>query len=1170
MTDQQKRASDPARHVWVAASAGSGKTKVLTDRVLRLLLAGTLPHRILCLTYTNAAAAEMRARLQKTLTAWAVLPEEEVRTQLEALSGEVPDKKLLNRARRLFARLLDTPEGVRIQTVHAFCQSLLKRFPLEAGIAPQMELLTERTQKTLLKEARHRLLTQSDQSEEVRDAIRIIARHASADTLESLLDGLIGRRRQFEGRKGQSLSDSVSAAIEQWLGISGMADETSLAAAYLAPSPAERNELKALHSACAQGKTKGAGATAERLAEWLATPAPDFAQSERFARHWLTTEGEPKQLSSIFGKDVADAFPAAPDVLAALQSKALAFMEALTALRALRRTRALLTLLDGLLGIYAKLKRQRAMLDYDDLILATLRLLHEPGMSQWVLFKLDGGLDHVLVDEAQDTSREQWEIVQLLTQEFFSGASANPRPRSLFVVGDEKQSIYRFQGAQPEIFDRMRAHFQESSRRAEAEFERVRLVRSFRSAPAVLAAVDAVFARDVAKAGLDVSESIIRHEANRHDAPGIVELWPLTMAPEGASDEEEESAALPAGFDAAGQWRLKPPKPRAEKLHANLLAHAIAHWLKSRRILAGKGRPVKPGDIMVLVRKRGPFVDALVRQLKSLNVPVAGADRLELNAQLAVKDILAVLDVCLLPQDDLTLAAALRSPIFNLSESGLFALAHGRGETSLFARLQQAAQDISHPYHADALRIHAELAGWMNMVDYQPPYLLLSDILHRHGGMIRLQKRLGPQIIDPVEELLRQALEYGMEECASLQGFLAWMRAGKTEIKRDMEHGQDEVRILTVHGSKGLQAPIVILADTLNMQGQAESLLWHEPEGGMPLPLWPGPTKFSKQLKHAKEAEKIAEQRERNRQLYVAMTRAEDELYITGWKPHQKRDDSWYDLVRDGLQAMPEGRLQQYAFTASFPRMPGTLLAQLAAEENQPPMLWRLADADPGVAMEPEKMAAPSVPSPLPAWVHRAPPGEPVPPRPLTPSQLDSPVPVSVPNGLQAEAMRRGQLVHGLLQWLPETPPETRATRGGDWLRLTAMDMEESARATLLAQVLGILAEPAFAAVFAPGSLAEVPISGMVMDASGNPRIINAQVDRLLIASDRVFVADYKTTQNPPTSLERVPVAYLRQMAAYRDLLRRIYPSRSIECGLVFTQGPSLMVLPDILLDRVI
>ncbi len=1128
MTESQRIAADPARSVWVAASAGSGKTKVLTDRVLRLLLRGVQPHRILCLTYTNAAAKEMRHRLQRTLAQWAVQSEERATHALREL-GEDPDAALLARARKLFATVLESEEGVRIQTLHAFCQSLLRRFPIEAGVAANLQLLDDRGRAALLKEARQRLFSSHGMQDPERlEALRRIAPQLGLMRLEGLLEDMSGQQRRFGLLLESNQLPALRAALQAWLGTIEETDHFDYAPEALAKL---RQATQAL---CASDK-KESLERGEALGRWLAADRKSPSAVAEYRDALLTGEGTArKRVATV---DVVQRMADVVEVLGAEQARMLAQQSADIARRTQLQSESLLTLFVGMMRHYAALKRARAVLDYDDLILHTVALLERPGISAWVLFKLDGGVDHLLLDEAQDTSREQWRIVQLLTEDAFAGESATTRPRSLFVVGDEKQSIYSFQGAAPEEFDRMRAYFKRRSEEAQHPFERVRLTTSFRSTAAVLGAVDAVFAMPEAKAGLDLSEKDIVHQAWREGAAGRVEFWPKVELPE----------------EAEGEVRRRP-----ERLQAQLVAHNIARWLKQRRSLTSQNRAVEAGDIMVLVRKRGRFVDILVAELKRRQVPVAGADRIELNEQLAVKDILVLCDVLLLPEDDLALATALRGPLFNASDDMLYALAHDRGDATLITRLRRAAAEPEHAHHADARRILGELTHWMDRTDYLTPYALLADILYRADGMRRLQRRLGPQALDPLEELMQQALIYQQEECAHLQGFLHWLRSGEIESKREAEQGRNEVRIFTVHGAKGLQAPIVILADTLDMQSRTDDLLWAE-QDGLPVALWPRKNGGL----HEGMAQRLtdrtdAETRERNRQLYVAMTRAEDELYIAGWQPRGRKEDakSWYALVRQGIQKLPNIAPFDFAAEYALPEM----LAGCVQGEG-----LRLVDAQTAEIMPKPLPPVAEAMRPLPEFLSRAAPIEPVRLRTLAPSHQNETGGVLSPV-VQAAALRRGTLVHGLLQFLPEVPQDERALRAAQWLQSRAPDLEEPQRTELQSAVLGLMQRPEFTDVFALGALAEVPLSG-VLHTQSAPRTVNGQIDRLVVGETEILLVDYKTNQRVPASVEATPVGYLRQMRAYRDLLQRIYPDHRIRALLLWTAGPAMMELPEWLLD---
>lgn len=1133
MTESQRLAADPALSVWVAASAGSGKTKVLTDRVLRLLLDGVRPHRVLCLTYTNAAAKEMRHRLQKTLSQWAIQSEERCAAFLTDLTGQPPKPALLARARTLFATVLESEEGVRIQTLHAFCQSLLRRFPIEAGVAANLQLLDERGRAALLKEARQRLFSNHGLDDpRLVDALKRMAAQIGLSKLEELLEHMSAQQRRFGLMLERKQLGPLQAALREWLGV----EEHAEAPAQFEYDDDQRGQLLAVARALLASDKPTSQTRGEALATWLAEGTP--AAFVTYRRQLLTAAGTPA--ARLLTADVEKAMPQAREILLAEQARMVAQQSAEIALRTERQSEALLTLFVGMMQFYGELKRQRAVLDYDDLILHTVALLERPGISAWVLYKLDGGMDHVLLDEAQDTSREQWRIVQLLTEDAFAGESANPRARSLFVVGDEKQSIYSFQGAAPEEFDRMRAYFKQKSDAAQHPFERVRLATSFRSTQAVLTAVDAVFALPEAKAGLDLSEKDIAHEAYRQGVAGLVEFWPKVELAEETED--------------APTFRRRP-----ERLQAQLVGHAIERWLADRRRLPSQNRAVEPGDIMVLVRKRGRFVDALVGELKRRGVPVAGADRIELNEQLAVKDVLVLCDVLLLPEDDLALATALRGPLFNASEEMLYDLAHGRGDDTLITRLRRAALDEAHAHHQAARAIVAELSVWMDRTDYLTPYALLAEILYRADGMRRLQKRLGPQALDPLEELMQQALIYQQEECAHLQGFLHWLRSGEIESKREAEQGRNEVRIFTVHGAKGLQAPIVILADTLDMQSRTDELLWGE-HGGLPVALWPRKNgSLHEGMANTIQARAESERRERNRQLYVAMTRAEDELYIAGWQPRGRKEDphSWYALARQGLQSVPG--IEAFDFAADY-AVPAPLAASLAEGGG-----LRLRGAQTAeIAPRPAVPAAVAI-APLPDFLSRPAPIEPVRLRILAPSHQNETGGVFSPI-TQAAALRRGTLVHGLLQWLPEVAPEHRAMRAAQWLDRRATDLDEAARAAIGDSVLALMERPECAHLFAPGSLAEVPLSG-ILATPGAPRTVNGQIDRLVVGAEEILLVDYKTSQRVPASPQATPLGYLRQMSAYRDLLRRIYPHHRIRALLVWTAGPSVMELPDALLD---
>ncbi|HUB94839.1 MAG TPA: UvrD-helicase domain-containing protein, partial [Stellaceae bacterium] len=990
--DPQRAAAAPNASVWVGASAGTGKTKVLTDRVLALLLAGSDPGRILCLTFTKAAAAEMSNRLHDRLADWAVASDGQLAQHLVALVDGPPDPDLMARARRLFARVLDTPGGMKIETLHAFCQSLLRRFPLEAGIAPHFDVMDERAQTEALAEARDAMLLAARQGEDapLAGALAEVTRHAAETTFDALFANLIDERarlapavgdglepdRSFSSLPGltrQSLDPRVKPGGDEIEEDGSGPAESSLRerlARALGIAPDETPE-RVVAAACA-GVDPRLAAMAHRLRAsqrdgdcgqadaiehfFAALPQDRPARFDAWCGIFFTQGGTTRV--NIITKSFA---ATVPDIDAALRAEAqrlVAFCARRAAAHLLRATLAITELGAAILGLYRRHKKDRALLDYDDLVFAARDLLCGKGAPPWVLFKLDGGIDHILIDEAQDTNPQQWDVVQKLADEFFVGLSQREVPRTIFAVGDPKQSIFSFQGADPSRFSTMRDHFAGRAGDAEAPWARVALERSFRSTACVLSAVDGVFARDPARDGVaDGAADVIRHVAHRAGMGGRVELWPPVGPGDAAASEPWE---LPLE-----QRRTVEPPVRL----AHTIAEAIRLWIARGERLEARDRLISPGDVLVLVRRRTSFVTALMRALKQRGIAVAGSDRMRLFDQLAVEDMVALLQFLLLQEDDLTLATVLKGPLVALDEEHLFRLAFARGEgASLWSELRRRAGE-----DPEFSRAHALLQDLLARVDYAPPYELIAEILGARGGRRRFVARLGPEAADPLDELLAAALAYERRHGTSLQGFLHWLGTSDIEVKRDFDVSpRDEVRIMTVHGAKGLQAPVVFLPDTMAVPlAPTPSLVWTE-DG---LPLWrahPGCGAPALDRASALAAQERA--REYRRLLYVAMTRAEDRLYVCGW--HGKRAppaDSWYELVSAGLAAAPG--VEPFPFAAPIAdRWEGTGL-RLVTEQTA-----RAAD-------DHRWLAGLHGPVELPHWYRRAPRPEPSPPRPLAPSR---------------------------------------------------------------------------------------------------------------------------------------------------------------------------------------
>ncbi|MEI9994124.1 MAG: double-strand break repair helicase AddA [Rhizomicrobium sp.] len=1120
MSDPSIIAADPTRSAWVAANAGSGKTYTLANRVTRLLLAGTKPEHILCLTYTKAAAAEMQGRLFKQLGEWAMLPNRELEKKVIEIGADLGGPEEMKEARRLFAKALETPGGIKILTLHAFCQNVLSRFPLEAGVPASFDVLDDQTARELMAAARGRMLEQAGSGDAPRAAaLAFLLTNTSEATLGDILDAALGADRRklerfFEGLGGTDLS----VAIRRAHGADEELSADGLQGAFCEDLLEVADDLRAL----AEWMALGAKTDRERGAALAAALAmrPGAAMFEAYRGLWLTKEGEPRK-EPVTKKHSATR-PELRALVDRLQAEVLECEERRRAAHAAALAEAALTVADAVRAEYARAKRARGALDYDDLIVKTQLLLERSDAAAWVLYKLDGGIHHVLIDEAQDTSPEQWRIVKALTAEFFAGAGIDDgATRTVFAVGDEKQSIFSFQGADPAEFDRHRQFFRDAAGAAKMEFVEQPLTQSRRSVPQVLTFVDEVFRPDEARAGLTSEGGPLHHEPHRAGDAGRVEIWPTVK---------------PADVPDGDPYELPPidiaPKDSPVVQLARRVAEQIRGWI-GRTKLPGHDAPVKAGDVMILLPRREPFGSAVIRELKLRGVPVAGADRIVLTEQIAVMDLIALGRFVLLPEDDHMLAVVLRSPLCSVSEEELFALAHGR-KGSLWRELQRRQQETAS--FAEAYGFLAEMRA---RADFAPPYEFYAHALGVRGMRLRLLKRLGHEANDVVDEFLSLSFGYEAGNTPSLEGFLHWIERGGAQIKRDMERARDEVRVMTVHGAKGLEADIVVLPDTTGLPSLANdrgNLLYTE--DGVLYPM--ADAQAPRAVLEAKAAAKARMLEEHRRLLYVALTRARDRLVVCGFEGVRgMKDGSWYALA------------QRAANEIGIPLTRGGETVQIvgdAADESATP-----------------RAAAPVAAAPPPGWLARPAPRDVPAPRlvrPFDAAGMDEPPTLSP--FADNRRFRRGRLVHALLAHLPETPPAERAALARQFLRLRNIP-EEDAEA-LIRETLAVLDDPVFAAAFAAGSRAEVAIVADLPELGAAARV-NGRIDRLAVSEDSVLIVDFKTNRPPPAREDDVAPLYKTQMALYRAAAGKIFAGKRIVCGLIWTDGPTRMELSNGLLD---
>ncbi|MGG7565796.1 double-strand break repair helicase AddA [Rhodovulum sp. DZ06] len=1119
----QAQAADPVGSAWVSANAGSGKTRVLTDRVARLLLAGARPEKILCLTYTRAAAAEMQERLFALLGQWAMMDDAKLAKELQSRSETALDLSapVLDAARRLFASALETPGGLKIQTIHAFCEKLLRRFPLEAGISPRFEVLDDRAAAQVRATIRERMAAAAEAGED--GAFDAAARRTGEYTLDKLDGAILSDRALFEGAgDAAALFDLPDAPEDQlWdeaaaaLDPDGMAN---LAERFAALGKRARDKIPLLHEAVTafnEMRPRDAVAAA--------------------AKALLKADGaEPYGPAWLLGKKQAEEDAVLVDMYLDAAESAAAANERVRAIETLAKARDLSAYASAFLAAYETEKEARAALDFADLVGRARALLSTSEAAAWALFKLDGGVDHILIDEAQDTAPEQWDVITAIADELTAGEGARDgaQPRTLFVVGDEKQSIYSFQGAAPEEFGARRARFAARLESAPRPLHKGELAHSFRSAPAILTLTDEVF-RGRAD-GLSAEGRDPNHIAFHHAAPGLVELWPFL--------EKEPEAEEPPWDDP-----VDAPAPRAPKARlAEAVSEHVAALLQEGAPIPdrknGGWRAMRPRDVMILVRSRAGLAPGLIRGLKGRGVDVAGADRMVLANELATKDLLALLKVAQDPGDDLSLAALLRSPLGGLTEDGLFALAHAR-PARLFDALRGTPEAAP-----DALAMIEEAIA---SADYQRPHEILSRALVDHGGRAALLARLGVESEEAIDELLTQALAYERAETPTLAGFLAWLTASDDlEVKREQGGGADEVRVMTVHGAKGLEAPFVILPDTGPRKARAApDVIGLEAPGGGRVAAWSvKKDRRPSAMQAALEALEDRDRQERDRLLYVALTRAENRLLIAGGgdpgKDGKALDDSWWGMARAAMErlgaeqeAPPQALSQEAAPGAVLRYAPG----------------WApVSVADAAPAPRPDALAPPLPAAQIAA--DRARPEQPPEPAPRLAASALGGDDAHGPGGHERQvALARGLLVHTLVERLAETPPEDRPARAAAILRSDGQGVPEDLRSGCAGEALRALALPELAPFLGPDSLAEAGLSAQL---PGLGRLVG-RIDRLAVTADRILLLDWKTGR-PPAEDAPMPEPYLRQLAAYGLALEELLPGRALEAHVLWTEAPRL------------
>lgn len=1107
-TTQQMAAANPEMSVWVEASAGTGKTKVLSDRVLRLLLAKVNPAKLLCLTYTKAAAVEMNERIAKRLSSWAVESNQELEEELRQLLGEKFDEnnpeELLSFARTLFAVLLDTPGGMKIQTIHSFCEDILKRFPLEAGISPYFEVLDDRNAKEILQNIKLDLLkmTENEDNVELKQAICYLIEHISEYQFPQIMN-MITENRSKVSQLLKMYHDDITAitkSLEIKLGVRADLTEKQLKLNAL-------NNIDVATISKAIDVFSQGGAEDLKRAKMLADVLEHCSSAEVYESYkavFLTDKDTVR--ARLTSQKASTAMPELADFMQNEAERILKVQKEIVSLNVLLATVAVLHIAQHIIKQYDNYKEIYAVLDYEDLIAITRQLLENRDVADWVLFKLDGGIDHILIDEAQDTSPNQWAIIRALTQEFFAGNGQYDEflARTVFVVGDRKQSIYSFQGADPHEFDRMFHYFNNRIQ----HFAKVHLDVSFRSTKAIMDCVNTLFEAPEAKKGVVPDGEHINHRPFRLGDGGQVEIFPLLK-------ENEDNAKNDYN------WVLPVIREQKTSL-SNMLARQIALNIKkmvaSGELLASKNRPLRYGDFMFLVQQRNAFVEEFVRACKDIGVKVAGVDKLKLLEQIAVQDLISLGRFLLLPNDDLSLAEALKSPIFGLTDDDLFKLCYNRSG-SLFSSL---LKDDNYGDCAQRLKV------LLNMSGFTRPFELFNFVLVNMEGRKNFVSRMGIEVEDVLDEFLNLTLLFEQKHTPTLQSFISWIVQDEVIIKKEMEQGDDDtVKIMTVHGSKGLQAPIVILADTTKTKNTAfaSEFLWEDGQLFFPT----SSAQYDDICKKIKQKHLDADFDEYRRLLYVALTRAEDRLYIAGYtKEKNPKQESWYKLLENNISSnvplRDEDKRIVYYVEQKNPFKPARKESNLETQTKDYRFLLCPAPVENPLA------------------------------KPFAPSHDDNDETEITASPLEDEGKfyARGTAMHKLLQYIPNVDCCYRQKAALAFVQKELPDFSASELNKMVSEVLNLCSK--FPEIFQKNSLAEVPIIGEV-----GGKIVSAKIDRLIVLPDKILVVDYKTNRPAALTKDEVPDLYVKQLSAYKSLIAKIYPSKDIETYILWTNTCHMM-----------
>ncbi len=1092
----QNSASNPSNSVFVSASAGSGKTKVLTDRTLRLLLLGVSPSKILCLTFTKVAAIEMQKRIFSELESWVMMDDEALKNHLEKLNSKPPSNFEIKAARKLFATLLDDNSGLQISTIHSFCQSIIKKFPVEAKTSPNFSIIDDQKENQLLLEARKNLLSMALQDPKLAAQINLISARLNENSFLEISSEIIRKRHNLSEIKERYFGiDGVIQAVYEELKINPDENEETVFTDFVNDENWKKNNLVNL---CESTEIKNK----EVIKKFISNPILD--NLEEYLSVFLTTENEArKQLTT---KAIQKENPLAEEIMRSEQERVLQFLEKFNTVKIAVSTATLLVVVDKIIEIYNFLKNQNGYLDYSDLIIKTSQLLENSANREWVKYKLDGIYEHILIDESQDTNHQQWNIVKAITEEFFVGSGAVENAnRTIFIVGDEKQSIYSFQGAEPDIFANIFHYYQDKLKGIDQKFLNIELTSSYRSMPAILQTVDKVFASPELTKAISTLATKIEHISVKNKHFGKVELLPIVGSNIQKKDDKEKDQFL---------WNLDfttNEEYKAQEILAQMIACKIKSFFIKGKFLNEKNRNAEFGDVMILLKERKSNLgNLLIKYLNDEQIPVASSDRINFADNIIVQDLISLARFTLLPQDDLNLACLLKSVLFNVSEEELFEICLVRNESkiSLFESLKQ-----KNPHLFQEL---TDLLSFNEKQQFSIEQFFSYVLIFKHKQK-EIFTRFGEKGVEILNQFFKVCVDYQSNNIASsMENFVQFLEESELEIKIDSHHHQNQVYITTVHSSKGLEAPIVFLADSAHTAAKQfgndrRRIFWDQKSG---LPFWSSGKNFDNDiLRRIKKSEKEIVKKEYWRQLYVAMTRAEEELYVCGFG--EKFDkDCWYEVIKNAISDSAL-KIDKSSFGKEFEDYLIDDGLIIGSDNYQEKLDYKPL----------EEIKLNSINQ---DFIHKLPKNEGE-EMFLYPSKLDDKNSDLDNNG----AVEYGTLIHKILEILLKSRIDDIQKRG-DFIKeyLTGKISDRKAIQDVISRINTVFKSDYLNNL---NSRSEVPIIAKI-----NGKIVSGKIDLLIVDENEVMVIDFKTGKKDEAK-------YQGQMEMYKQALGKIYPTKKIK-----------------------